>query len=385
MAVGLGKNSPIILSLGKASYEALIQRHGQNVRWRISKKCTCITGSNHPDPRCTRCGGSGDVYDYQKSYTDTMRVRVDGGIAELPLENVNCEVLKAYDSAGIEYEPSQTGHFVKLYSPVRELNNGEVVEIVYRQSVTESIEEAELEYIGNGYYRVPGVLSDMSKIEGVDHRAPGDIVDIKAVFDSQGKKIDIVEYRLDTVRLKDNEAQRPLTAFGVKFVKPFMFFVLSQNFNEEDIKLLALHQGEALSTFPYRFDVSEGDIITVLSGTSTRKIVLKRKGDPLDDTLSDFFVRRVTYLATGRREYFEGTDFIIVGSNKIHWICEDPPEADVNMSITYQYLPTYRVHKFVPMLRTSENQKMPKKAVLKLFSALQESRGVNRNKAEGGS
>jgi hypothetical protein len=259
------------------------------------------------------------------------------------------------------------------------LSNGEVVEIVYRQQTEEAIEQIELEYIGNGYYRVPGVLSNMSKLEGVDYRPPGDIVDMEAVFDSHGKEVDIIEFRMDTVRLKDESAQCPITAFGVKYIKPFKFFVLSQNFDEEDEKLLAIHQGDAITTFPYRYDVSEGDIITVLSGTNTRKVVLPHKGIRADDTLMDFFVQKVVYLATDRREYFEGKDFIIIGANKINWICDDLPEDEANMSITYQYLPTYRVFRNVPMLRTSEDQRIPKKAVLKLFSAFSESQGVNVN------
>jgi hypothetical protein len=357
----------------------MLDRHGQNVRWRVSKKCTCVTEADQPDPRCKKCGGTGEIYDYQKFYTDTVRVRNDRGILELPQENMNCEILKAYDANGIEYEPCQMGQYLKLFSPIRELSNGEVVEIVYRQQTEETIEQVELEYIGNGYYRVPGVLSNMSNLEGVDHRAPGDIVDMEAVFDSNAHEVDILEFRMDTVRLNDETALRPITAFGVKYIKPFKFFVLSQNFDEEDEKLLALHQGDAITTFPYRYDVSEGDIITVLSGTSTRKVVLPHKGIRADDTLMDFFVQKVVYLATDRREYFEGKDFILVGANKIHWICDDLPEDEANMSITYQYLPTYRVFRNVPMLRTSEDQRIPKKAVLKLLSAFSESQGVNVN------
>jgi hypothetical protein len=376
---GLGKNSPIVLSLGRGNYEAMLERHGQNVRWRVSKKCTCVTGANRPDPRCKKCGGSGEIYDYQKFYTDTIRVRCDRGIVELPQENMNCEILKIYDANGIEYESCQMGQYLKPFSPTKKLLNGEVVEIVYRQPMEEFIEQVELEHIGNGYYRVPGVLSDMSKLEGVDYRASGDIVDMEAVFDSNANEIDILEYRIDTVRLKDEEAQGPITAIGVKYIKPFKFFVLSQNFNEEDAKFIALHEGDAISTFPCRFDVSEGDVITVLSGTNTKKVVLKHKGVRSDDTLMDFFIHKVVYLATDNREYTDGNDFIIVGANKIHWICADPPEPDTNMSITYQYLPTYKVHKFVPMLRTSEDQRIPKKVVLKLFSGFNESRRVNQN------
>jgi hypothetical protein len=379
MGMGLGKNSPVVLSLGRANYESMLERHGQNVRWRVSKKCTCVTGENKADFRCKKCGGSGEIYDYQKFYTDTMRVRCDRGIAELPRENMNCEILKVYDANGIEYEPCQMGQYLKPFSPAKELLNGEVVEIVYRQPMEEFIEQVELEYIGNGYYRAPGVLSDMSNLEGVDYRAPGDIAGMEAVLDSNANEIDILEYRLDTVRLKDEEARRPITAFGVKYVKPFKFFVLSQNLDEEDAKFLALHEGDAICTFPYRFDVSEGDIITVLSGASTKKVVLKHKGVQENDTLMDFFVHKVVYLATENREYTEGVDFVIVGSNKIHWVCDDSPEPDTTMSITYQYLPTYKVHKFVPMLRTSEDQRMPKKVVLQLFSGFNENWRVNQN------
>ncbi|GHU65055.1 hypothetical protein FACS189447_03310 [Spirochaetia bacterium] len=382
MGWGLGKNSPIVLSLGRGNYEAMLLRHGQNIRWRMSRKCTCNTDTNRPDPRCPQCHGSGELYDYQKFYVDTLRVRVDAGIAELPPENMDCEVLRAYDAMGIQYKVIQMGQFLEFESPTRVLENGEVVEIVFKQPITATIEEVKLESLGNGFYRVPGVLSDLSKIEGVDYRAPGDIIDMDAVFDSKAQEVDIVEYRNDTVCLNDNEAKQPITAFGVKYIKPFKFFVLSQNLDEEDTKLIQAHGGDAISTFPYVYNVSEGDVITVLSGANTKKIVLKRR-DRDDDILPDYFVSGVSYLATAEREYTEGVDFSIIGANKIFWTCDDPPEPGINMAISYQYLPTYRVHKNVPMLRTSEDQHIPRKVVLKLFSSFQEGRGVNRSTPGG--
>lgn len=380
MGWGLGKNSPVILSLGRANYEAMIDRHGQQVRWRITKKCTCVTGTNnYADPKCKKCGGSGERYDYQKDYSDSLRIAVAQQIFELPPEYADCEVLKAYDSLGIAYTVRQMDQYVELYHPQKKLRNGEVVDIVFRQPLYKRIEEAALAYIGNGFYQVPGVCSNQSKIEGVDYRAAGDVIDLEAVFDSQGTEVAIIEYRRDTVRLKDTEAVQPLTAFGITYIKPFTFVILSQDLDEVDEKLLQLHGGEAICTFPYRFNVAEGDVITVLSGSQTKKLVLKRRSATADDTLPDFFVDQVPYLATTVREYREGTDFIIIGTNKMHWVCEDPPEAGIVMSITYRYLPTYRVHKAVPMLRTSEDQRLPKKVLLNLFSGAQESRGVQKN------
>ena len=45
MAAGLGKNSPIQLTLSRENYEALILRHGQYVRWLQANKCTCLLQS----------------------------------------------------------------------------------------------------------------------------------------------------------------------------------------------------------------------------------------------------------------------------------------------------------------------------------------------------
>jgi hypothetical protein len=377
MGYGLDKDSPVVLSLGKSNYEAMLDRHGQNVRWRVSRKCTCMVQANRPDPKCKKCGGSGERYTFQKEYTDSVRLRVINNYAELPDENENCEVLKVFDAMGIEYAPEQTGKYIKLFSPIRELNNGEIVEVVFKQSIIDHIEEAQLEYIGNGFYRIPGARSEQSNIEGVTYTAPGDIIDIYSVFDSNGKEIDIYEFRCDTVRLKDEDVAQPITAFGVQYIKPFKFFVLSQNLDEDDKKIIDTHKGDAISTFPYKFDVSEGDILTVLSGTQTKKIILKHINRTRDDTIQEFFVQDVPYLTTDSRDYTEGKDFIIVGQNKIHWICEDPPEENEIMSITYRYFPTYRVFKDIPALRTSENQRIPRKVVLRLFSAFTESRRVN--------
>ena len=57
-SMGLGKNSPVILTLGKENYEALIDRHGQWVRWRVATKCPCATKGS-PDIHCRICGGRG--------------------------------------------------------------------------------------------------------------------------------------------------------------------------------------------------------------------------------------------------------------------------------------------------------------------------------------
>jgi hypothetical protein len=79
-----------------------------------------------------------------------------------------------------------------------------------------------------------------------------------------------------------------------------------------------------------------------------------------------------------RREYRKGADYILAGTNRIKWLCGDAPEPGEAYSIAYHICPTYKVVKSIPQVRTSENQRLPKKAVVKLYATHGEKRGVNR-------
>jgi hypothetical protein len=127
------------------------------------------------------------------------------------------------------------------------------------------------------------------------------------------------------------------------------------------------------------FNVSFGDVITILSGAMPGKILLPHAGDETDDVILEHFVARIDKLETQSGEYREGVDFILAGTNQIHWIGENRPETGAFMSISYQYRPTYRVAKNIPQLRTSEDQRLPRKVILQSFAAFQESRRLNQN------
>lgn len=87
MGVGLGRNSPVVLTLGKDNYEALIDRHGQWIRWRSASKCSCVTlPSMQPDIHCKICGGRGYTYSFQKTqlrFSTVMLNDISKGILEL--------------------------------------------------------------------------------------------------------------------------------------------------------------------------------------------------------------------------------------------------------------------------------------------------------------
>jgi ATP-dependent Clp protease adapter protein ClpS len=374
---GLGKNSPVVLSLGKANYEALIERHGQWVRWRTARKCACMTETGQPNVHCEKCGGTGDIYGYQKFYNDTLQVKVRDNIFELPEDYTGGEVLKVYDTKGSNFSYRKTGQFVEITGGTRPLSQNEILEALVKNSAVKRLETASLEKTGSGYYRVPGIESPARKLDGVYYRAPGDVIAVEKVMNPAGEEIAVSGCRQNMIQVESDADD--LTAYGVEYILPFKFLVLSQELNKADAQMMNAHNGDAVCTFPYMFDVAENDVLTVLSGTMTAKAVINKRGGAADDILPEYFVQAVQSLETKETAYREGTDFILTGTNRIHWLGENRPEAGAVMSLVYQYLPTYRVAMNIPNLRTSEDQRIPRKAVLKLNAAWQESKRINQN------
>lgn len=397
MGQGLGRNSPVVLSLGKENYEALIDRHGQWVRWRISAKCPCVSeNSQQPDLHCKKCGGLGFTYSYQKDRTVTQTVMVEdaGGIVELNGEFVDCPLVKAYDNSGVVYvNAEKKGGFVILNSEVPP-EKGSYITVVMVEKILKRVETAACSKVGNGYFRVNGLREGKTGIDGLYHTVPGDIESIERIVDANGVEYKARELRQDMFYIEpptekmevgssgDEESEEkipisePLTAFGVDYIPPFTFLLLNQNLNKADEQFMKELNGDAVLSFPYNCDVSNDDVITVLSGTYTQKNVVTKK-DAEYDVIGAYFVDEVVSCVGKEREFANGVDFILVGTNRLKWICDDRPDDGEAYSITYRVFPTYRVVKSIPQIRTSENQRMPKKAVVKLFDTYSERRGVN--------
>lgn len=379
MAQGLGKNSPITLSLGKESYEAMIERHGQYVRWKQAKKCPCVTDNNQPDIHCKKCGGSGEFYDYQTTITGTIRLSVMDGIIELGEAEKEYTIEKIYNYAGVSFRFKQEGGFIQISDHEHVLSQGEQVDLVFRASLVSTLKQATLTRICNGFYELKDLTAASSKIQGVHYRAPCDIIGIQTLSTYTGEALAVKQYYKNCLELATPCDAPLIFAQEISYIKPVKFIILSQNLSKELLYLVQKHNGDAVCTFPYMYDVAEGDIITVLSGAVTNKMVIKRSGQDCDDHIPDFFVESICNIETAREKFIAGEDFILAGTNRIHWGGKKKPTAGENMSVTFRYHPTYRVAQAIAGLRTSEDQRIPRKVVLKLFSSYQEKRGVHFN------
>lgn len=397
MGVGLGRNSPVQLSLSRENYEALIERHGQWVRWRTSTKCACLNPSTfQPDIRCKRCGGRGVTYSFQPSQIvqTVAMAKSNDGILEIDSVFEDDELVKVYDRNGMEYEAEKNGIYVTL--DPSEVEKSAYYNILLKRNNLKELKEAEMKN-ENGYYVVQGLESSRANIDGVYYSAPGDIISIEKIVDVTGEEFEAEEFRLNKVLLREKKVTKvgigdnleeieetvvidpiePLKAVGVKFVPPFIFALLSQNVSKADAQAMVEAQGDAVCTFPYSCDVAETDVLTVLAGTITQKEVQAKTGSGIDPLPSFFVSDIISVTAYDGTEFKEGEDYVLYGTNSIKWLTDYLDTGD-GYSITYRTYPTYTVVKDIPQLRSSENQRFPKKAIVKYMSSYSEKRKVNR-------
>ncbi|MHB9296059.1 hypothetical protein PilKf_01813 [Pillotina sp. SPG140] len=297
-----------------------------------------------------------------------------GNTVELPADySATAQIQEIYDHTGMPCVFQQCGSYASVKSPVRSLVNGEVVDVIIQDSMVHTIEKSELNPVGSGFYQVPALQTNRSTLEGVYYHAAGDIIAIDHILDKKGANVPIGDYRRDMVHIEKLEKpmKEPYTAYGIRYVLPVRILVVAQNIQKAEAQIMHAAQGDALATFPYYYHVGVHDVISVLSGTHTTKTLINhREGS---DVLPEFLVDEIFTLETVKKRYESGKDYVVTGTNRITWIGE-PPEAGEMLSVSYGYHPTYRVVQDMPTLRTSEDQRLPRKVILKVLSGYSEGR-----------
>lgn len=403
MGQGLGKDSPVVLTMGRANYEALIDRHGQWTRWRVAEKCSCVQPvTMQPDINCSLCGGRGETFTHQKTKTECLIIGTidDSGIIDIGEDYLDSSLVRIYDSKGYTYKNAEKlGRYVTLNEtpPIK----GTYFNVIVEKSIPKYLKVAETTSKGFGFYEVDGLEVEKNSIDGIYYKAKSDIIKIGKIIDRAGIEYTTSHFRLNqffiepTKKINEETQEEeiipitePIYVEDVEYIEPFTFAILSQNLSKADEHAIVESQGDAVVSFPYNCSVANGDVLTILAGSITQKEVLSKTTIDID-VLTAFFVQDIlscsaTSIDGTVRNYVNGVDFVLIGTNTIKWICEDRPYPSEPFSITYRVYPTYKVVKDIPQLRSSENQRFPKKVVVKLYASYADKVGVNIQKSNNG-
>lgn len=357
MAAGLGKNSPIQLTLSRENYEALILRHGQYVRWLQSNKCTCLLRSGRADPTCKKCGGDGIFYNFQLTknlYSKPCKV-IDGYAFVDDSEFVNNANIKEVYLNGKSLTDFTVDYGVIASDKITKIDSVSC----HGTTSREKTQIATLHKVDkNGKiwaFTDDFIQSETSRI----------YPDITGVFFTD-TQIQVEKLSRNYIYLKDEVQSDKLTA-KVFYVMPEKFLIHGQTKDEATQNFLSKCSGDTSMTYPYEFDIAKDDVVTLLFAVKLEKTIITASGTDCD-TLPEWFVSDIVSIESFDTKY---SDFILYDRNKIKWLNPEktPPER-TKLSVVYRYCPSYRVIAHAEHdVRSAENQLLPKMVALKLIVA----------------
>ena len=166
MGFGLGEITPIIIKLERENFNALIGRHGQQIRWLTSEKCPCILNNQKVDENCSFCMGKGVTYGHQatSSRVEKLTAPIDGIIAQ-------ADVIWVRDFVGNEYTITSQDCVAYVTGVIK----GRQYQVKYTEDVT-------LSGTGTATYIADGLYSIDLPVQVVFDTVQGDLLTVTAEY-----------------------------------------------------------------------------------------------------------------------------------------------------------------------------------------------------------
>ncbi len=351
MGFDLGENTPINIKLSRENFNALIGRHGQQIRWLTAEKCPCIGDNQKPDESCVVCKGKGVTYRQQ---TTSERVK----ILTAPIDGVidQDNVIWVRDLAGNEYTVTTADCVAYVDGVIK----GRQYQVKYTEDVTES-GTGTATYIADKLDQIDlPTLVEFGTVQG-------DLLTVTA--DNAGTPLTVTSLFRNCFEISDTILPGDVVTVSYTYVNPFVFGLIHNNFDKADRKWLSEISGDGLMIFPQRWEVNANDIIIALNATETKKEVVRNEGEI--DSLPSFYVNGLknaySIRADVKYEFTPGTDYVLYKGNQIKWINNQPDQYE-QLSHTYLYNTVYRVMSDLPDPRTSEDNRFPRKVALKMYT-----------------
>lgn len=365
MAVGLGKDSPVVLKLTRENYEAMIERHGQWVRILNHNRCTCVLDSGHPDPNCPVCNGDGIFYTFQRAknlYSQVCTVSAldgDVGVGEIDEEDrgeieavfINGQRLDKKDYSIID------GRYI--ISPL--LKKWDGLTVNSRVSMC-------TEFEGEVFARGENVLELNEAIESDLRRIAVDIVEVEQLFceTMDGvEEVAVEKAERNLIYTKEALIEGAVYKAKLSYAKPVKAVIHSQQGNRVIQRFLSANGLDSAMTVAYEIDVMRDDVVTLLYADRIEQVVI-----PKGESLPQWFVAELIFVRDREREYVNGVDYRLKGRNRIEWLKEEnaPPDG-VNLTVKFRSHPSYRISgDFQHEIRSAENQPFPRMVGLKLIT-----------------
>ena len=366
----------IPIALSRQNLENIIERHAQFVRWRKGQLCPATSKRGQHDTECVLCQ-NGYIFSVPENI-NVINERIDNAghagqidfgklISVDRLEKITRDECQVLPIRSIE------GDREFLFSGDRITNNDSIF-ADYSYDLKRDLTLCGQYYQGNG---IIALEEPIIKVPS-GGEVTGDILEVTRLRNvSTLRDIPFLRIARNLIFI-DTSLGEPLQTDFIKaegqYIPPFNFAVLNVKMSQKYLPEHRIKEGDASLITANRFNIGEGDLITPLIGEQTASVVIKRSSTGDIDTLSVFEATRILSILikdtpTKTKEFKVNIDFKLLGLNEILWIA-DKPLDDQQYSVMFKYRPSYRIYGDMPTVRTSENERFPRRAMLQVFDRL---------------
>lgn len=381
----LGRSTPVFTIEGHPQkYNTLIETHGTLARVMRARKCPCITVTGSPKITCKQCKGDGFLHEFQRkflAFEEDADIRGDrsivypyitpilqplsverlispdaGGIRKYTIESFDSNTIKiSGDPLPYHYNQMRVSYYFDGYTFVSQ----DVVDV---NDAAFMLTTTQTKY--NGQYRNSNITN-----------VHGDIALVKEIKDLvTGHIYTNYSFRKNIIQLGSNEPKPVHGQIVASYYYAPPTLVLPQSLdttNDKENWTTSLPSGQTQIGLKYWYELSEGDLITLLSVEMYKDAIISHNASTSIDKLNEFDVVKIDdeIIDEDGRHYINGVDFILKPFRDINWIGKQP-QQDKKISIRFSYRPTYIVFMNNPVPNALENKKYPTIVNAKLFQMM---------------
>lgn len=378
----LGRVSPAVtVEANPDTFNRLITTHGLLSRIMRSRKCPCVTITGSPSIACNTCHGDGYIYDFQRKLLEVdedsdikgeqnivhpFRVpileplRVErllpeeaGGIKEYTIDSFNSDnITISGDPLPTHYHEMRVSYYFDRYEKV-------VADRVKVYPSTKTLVTTQTRF--NGAYRNSNVTN-----------AHGDLAIITRIYDlAQDHTYTNYTFRKNIISLGSSEPTPTENSIEVDYFYVPVSFVLAmdlESMTDKEKWTSNILSGDVRMAVKHWFELSEGDLITVLSSEFYQDAIIT-KSTVGYDKLNEFDIVRLDdeIIDENGAKYRKNVDYYLRPFREIVWFGAQP-NAGLKYSVRFSYRPTYKIFMKNPVPNNLENKNYPKVFFAKSYS-----------------
>lgn len=373
--------SQIPLQLNRKDHEGLIERHGQLTRWVQAMTCPCQTTVGDRAINCPNKCQDGHLLSFPGNINHINElvnhrgfvgeIKEDGLKSVSRIERQDARRAQTFSATSILSD--KTFRFEGQSEP-------SVSDLMVADYVTDprlQFDECGQFYQGGGVVRVDP-LEILVATGGEVSSEIVTVTEIRNVTKNQTLTSLNTARNLVFIDIITNEPDiNDFIVVRGTHIKPFTFAFTDAESQEVYEPSLRSISGQAVMSVPFRYDMVEGDLVTPLLQEQIVSHVTNR-GPGITDKVPVFeLLRIIKIIDSAGTEFIQNTDFALFGRNEIKWLVGgNAPTLDAKYSILMGYRPSYKVFIDKSTIRTSENERFPKRFMLKQFERLNQSEEV---------